>query len=142
MVRALAVIFGLVLVAFGILGFFPEFTPEGHLFGIFHVNTIHNLIHLITGVIAIICAGAGYVASRNFFRIFGVIYGIIAILGFYYGNSPILGFVANNMADTWLHVAIAVISLAIGFCGCGCDPYCHTKHRKDRSDRNDRSDRI
>ena len=58
---------------------------------------------------------AGFEASRTYFRSFGIVYALVAVLGFYYGDQPLLGLIANNSADTWLHVVIAVVSLYLGF---------------------------
>jgi len=44
-----------------------------------------------------------------------VIYGLVAVLGFFYGDAPLLGIVANNAADSVLHVVIAVVALYLGF---------------------------
>jgi hypothetical protein len=75
----------------------------------------HNFVHLATGIVAIIAGVSGEKASRIFFQIFGVIYGLVAVLGFYYGDQPLLGIVANNGADSVLHVVIAVVALYLGF---------------------------
>jgi hypothetical protein len=54
MVRTAAKLFGAVLVLVGILGFVPGITTDdGHLLGIFHVNAIHNIIHLASGAVAL-----------------------------------------------------------------------------------------
>ncbi len=124
--KTIAVIFGLIMLAVGALGFVPQATPEGYLLGIFHINLEHNLVHLLTGAISLICGLTSFNAARTFFQIFGIVYGIVAVLGFYYGNAPIFGILANNMADTWLHVAIAAVSLWLGF-GCCCGP-CDTSY--------------
>ena len=50
-----------------------------------------------------------------FFRIFGIVYGLVATLGLIGGDRPILGIISNNIADVWLHIAIAAVSLLIGF---------------------------
>lgn len=115
MIKTMATIFGIVFLAVGIMGFIPGVTTNGHLLGIFHVNTAHNIVHILSGIAALIAAGMGYHASRNYFRIFGVVYGLVAVLGFVQGEEPVLGILANNMADTWLHVGIALVSLALGF---------------------------
>lgn len=115
MYQTLAIIFGLALAATGALGFVPQAFKDGLLLGYFAVNLHHNLIHLATGVIALLCGLNSASASRVFFQVFGVIYAIVAALGFYYGDSPIFGLVANNFADTILHVGIAIVSLLIGF---------------------------
>ena len=48
-------------------------------------------------------------------KIFGVVYGLVAVLGFVVGDGLLLGLNSNNMADTWLHVVISIVSLIIGF---------------------------
>jgi hypothetical protein len=53
--------------------------------------------------------------ARVYFRVFGVVYALVAVLGFYAGNGMLLGLISNNAADTWLHVAIAVVALVLGF---------------------------
>ena len=115
MLKKFAVFFGVTFIAIGILGFVPAATPHGHLLGIFHVNTFHNLVHILTGLVAVIAGASSERGARLFFRIFGLIYGLVAVLGFIYGDRPILGILANNMPDVWLHVGIAAVSLLLGF---------------------------
>jgi hypothetical protein len=115
MLKTFAIVFGIIMLVIGALGFVPEANPNGLLLGLFHVNFAHNLIHLATGLISLICGFASEYASRQFFKIFGVIYGLVAILGFYYGDRPIFGIIANNIPDAFLHVVIAVIALYLGF---------------------------
>ena len=59
-----AVVMGLpiVFLLIGILGYVPATTPaNGMLLRIFHVNTAHNIVHLASGVVFLLCgiAGAG-----------------------------------------------------------------------------------
>lgn len=122
MLKTIAIIFGLVIFIVGVLGYFPEITPDGMLLGIFHVNNLHNIIHLVTGVIAFFCGLNSTDASRVFFKVFGLIYTLVALLGFYYMNNPIFGLIANNLADAILHLVIGVVALILGF-GC-CSHYC------------------
>ena len=82
MVKSTAVIFGVVFMAIGILGFVPAVAPDGMLLKIFHVNAAYNVVHLDTGIVALLCAMSGAGAARTFFRIFGIVYAIVAILGF------------------------------------------------------------
>ena len=112
--KQIAVMFGIVFVVVGALGWVPAVNPGGKLLGIFDVNPAHNVVHLATGVVAIIVGVMSEKASRVFFQVFGVIYGLVAVLGFYYGDAPLLGIVANNAADSALHVVIAVIALYLG----------------------------
>jgi hypothetical protein len=112
----MAVLFGVVFLVVGILGFVPAVTKDQMLLGIFHVNTAHNCVHLLSGVIALICGTMGVGASRTYFKLFGLVYAAVAVLGFLNpGDTMLLGLISNNTADTWLHVAIATVSLLLGF---------------------------
>ncbi|HEX8012596.1 MAG TPA: DUF4383 domain-containing protein [Casimicrobiaceae bacterium] len=113
--KQIAVIFGIVFVAVAVLGWVPAVSPGGKLLGIFEVNAAHNVVHLATGVLAIIVGVYDEKASRVFFQVFGVIYALVAVLGFFSGEQPLLGIVANNTADSVLHVVIAVVALYLGF---------------------------
>jgi uncharacterized protein DUF4383 len=116
MVRAAAILFGLLFLLIGIVGFVPAMTPaNGMLLGIFRVNTAHNVVHLASGIVFLLCGIAGAGPSQTFFRIFGIIYGVVALLGFFYDDNALLGIVANNTADTWLYVVLAVVMLFFGF---------------------------
>lgn len=112
MIRFIAVLFGIGFIFAGVAGFLPSFTPNGLLFGIFEVNSMHNIVHLVSGVIAIMAATSHYF-SRLFFQVFGVIYSIVAILGFARGGD--LFIMHANMADNFLHLGIGVIALLLGF---------------------------
>jgi hypothetical protein len=119
MAKTLALLFGVVFLLIGILGFVPALAPNEMLLNIFHVNAAHNVVHLLTGVVALLAGMAGVGAAKIFFKIFGVIYGLVAVLGFVVGDGLLLGLISNNMAVTWLHVVIAVVSLIIGFAPSG-----------------------
>ena len=110
-----ATVFGVLFLVIGILGFVPDLAPEGMLFGIFHVNFAHNVVHLLSGSVALLCGLKSDHASRLYFRIFGVVYGIVAVLGFVQGEGALLGLISNNLPDAWLHAVISVTSLALGF---------------------------
>ena len=116
MAKTMAVLFGVVFLVIGILGFIPAVTKDEMLLGIFHVNTAHNAVHLLSGVVALLCGMTGVGAARMYFKLFGLVYAAVAVLGFLNpGDVKLLGLISNNMADTWLHVAIAAVSLIIGF---------------------------
>lgn len=85
------------------------------LLGIFHVNAAHSVVHIVSGAIFLFASMSGASAARLWFQIFGVIYAIVAVLGFMTPNGMLLGFMSNNPAVTWLHVVLAVVMLAIGF---------------------------
>jgi hypothetical protein len=119
MVKTAAFLFGVVFLVVGILGFVPAATPEVNgmpmLLGIFHVNTAHNFVHLASGVVFLLCGMAGAGASRTFFKIFGLVYALVAVLGFLKPDGPVLWVISNNMNDVWLHVVLAAAMLFLGF---------------------------
>jgi hypothetical protein len=111
-VDMLAKLFGVVFVLIGVLGFVPGITSDGILLGILEVDALHNSIHLLTGVVALIASMHGM--SRIFFKVFGAVYALVAVLGFMMGGS-ILDLIHTNMADNLLHAVIAVVALYAGF---------------------------
>src|SRR3954468_15278709 len=120
MLKTAAIIFGLFFIVAGIGGFIPALAPShgdagNMLFGIFMVGPVHNIIHLASGAAALFCAFAGAGAARKYFQIFGVVYLLVALLGFVYGNSRMMGMVEHNMNDIWLHIVIAAAALYLGF---------------------------
>jgi len=118
MAKKLATWFGVVFLLIGVLGFVPGITNDEMLLGIFHVDTIHNIIHIIFGLLAFWMSMSGEMGAKNYFKVVGIVYGLIAVLGFFQGDSDmLLGIFNNNMADTWLHVVLALIALYVGFSG-------------------------
>jgi Domain of unknown function (DUF4383) len=115
MAKTLGMLFGIVFLAIGILGFVPGITKDEMLLGIFHVNAVHSVVHIVSGAIFLFASMAGAGAARLWFQLFGVIYAIVAVLGFMNGDKPILGLISSSTNNTWLHVVLAVVMLAIGF---------------------------
>lgn len=114
MLKKLATVFGVAFIAIGVLGFVPGITnDEGLLLGIFEVNALHNIIHLLSGVAALIGASSDQYA-KLYFQVFGVVYAVVTLAGFVQGDT-VLGLIPVNMADNLLHLTIAVAALYIGF---------------------------
>jgi len=111
MVQTLAWVFGIVLTLVGVLGFVPGVTTDGMLLGIFMVGGLHSVIHIVSGLAALAAAWGVY-SSRLYFQVFGVVYGVVTVLGFVTGGAILF---ETNMADNLLHLAIAAAALYIGF---------------------------
>ncbi len=109
LVKPLTWILGLVLLLVGIIGFFMP-SP---LFGLFDVDTTHNVVHILSGVVGLWAASTGYQYSRLFLMVFGLVYGLVAVLGFMSGS--VLGLFMVNMNDNYLHAAIAAVCLVTAF---------------------------
>jgi hypothetical protein len=103
-----------VLMVIGILGFIPGIVNQAsYLFGIISVNTIFNLIYIISGMAAWFSAET-YTASKIFFKIVGPIFLILAILGMI-GHGTLLNIFPNNIGDTILHIVFAFYALLYGY---------------------------
>lgn len=105
---------GVILVIIGVLGLLGGIGGIFGQNGIFVTNTGHDLVHLITGLILIIVAAKSESSIAMILKIFGVIYILVALLGFV-TNSPLLGFIAVNSAGNILHLIIGIITLWAGF---------------------------
>jgi len=113
-----ALLVGLALLAGGVLGFFysasfaiGEAIEREAVLGILDVNAWHNLVHITTGALALAVAGS-YSTSRAFALAFGVVYLLVAMIGFAVGDGEaIVGLVPVNTEDNVFHVLIAVSGL-------------------------------
>ena len=115
MIRSLALFFAAAFVLGGTLGFVPGVTQNGLYFGIFVVNTAHNVMHIASGVIFIIASALGAGAARSWFQAFGIFYAAMAAMGFAVGDGMICGLISNNRYDSWGHAGLALAMLLIGF---------------------------
>ena len=59
MAKTFGMLFGIVFLAVGILGFVPGVTKDEMLLGIFHVNTVHSVVHIVSGAIFLFASMAG-----------------------------------------------------------------------------------
>ena len=112
---------GIVLIAVGVLGFIiggagAEFSTGPGVSGeeliVFEVNAWHNIVHLATGAFLVFMAASARSAITGAL-VFGVVYVVVTIWGFIDGND-ILTIVPINTADNFLHLALALVALAIG----------------------------
>jgi hypothetical protein len=121
-----AFVFGAVFLIVGIAGFIPGLTMDmgsmsmaGHgsmalLLGAFQVSVLHNIVHLLFGVVGLLLArSAG--GARAYLLYGGIIYFILFIYGlFTAGMADPANFVPLNGADNVLHLVLAVAMVALG----------------------------
>ena len=114
MARTFALVLGVVMLLVGILGYVLN-PAGGLLLGVFAVDSVHNAIHLLTGIAAVAAAFMGW--ARLFCQVFGVVYLLVGVLGLVATDSSgmLLGILHNNMADTILHLAIGGAAAFVGF---------------------------
>jgi len=119
--QAYALVFGIVLVAVGILGFFYESSfstgddiPAEGLLGIFDVNGWHNVVHIASGLVGLALSGS-WSSARLYALGFGAVYTVVAIWGFVIGDGEvILDLIPVNTEDNVLHALIAAAGLGAG----------------------------
>ncbi len=119
MFKKLAILFGVVFLLVGVLGFIPALSPthsDGmrYLLGLFMVGGIHNAIHLLSGAAAVLGGLKSEKYAKLYFQVFGSVYALVTIVGFIQKDT-VLGIFHINTADNFLHLALAVVILAIGF---------------------------
>lgn len=104
--------FAAAFIGAGLLGFIPN--PLVAQDGLFAVNTLHNLVHVITG--AAFLLGVFVLGKpQPTLRVIGGLYVAVAALGFLTSGDMLLGLIHINEADRWLHVGLAGAILAAGF---------------------------
>jgi hypothetical protein len=82
MAKTIAKIMGVVFILVGIVGFLAP-----GLLGL-HLSLAHNLVHLISGALALYFGFAGTLSgARLFCIIFGVVYGLLGVAGFLLGHD-------------------------------------------------------
>lgn len=116
-----ALLFGVLLVAAGVAGFFynasfstGDAVERDAVLGVLDVNGWHNLVHIASGVIGLALAGS-WAGARTYAIGFGAIYIVVAIAGFAYGDGDaIISLIPINTEDNLLHVLIGVAGIAAG----------------------------
>ena len=118
MVKRVALVFGIVFLLFGVLGLLQAGGREmgadpapALLLGLFPVNLLHNIVHLVFGIWGI-AASRSFAGAKSFAQIGGVIYIVLTVLGFIAPTT--FGFIPIGGHNIWLH---AVLGLALAFFG-------------------------
>jgi hypothetical protein len=110
MAKKLAILFGIVFVLVGLLGFIPN--PIVGSSGYFLTDAIHNIVHILVGVVLLLASGKGGRASATALKVFGVIYLVLFLDGL--AQTNLLGFIKANQADTYLHLVLGIVLLIAG----------------------------
>jgi hypothetical protein len=114
MINNYAKVMGVILLVVGILGFIPGITRHGMLFGIFMVDALHNIVHLISGAVFLaVGLSENWDSAKKVTLLFAAIYGLVTLMGFISPNHVVLG-MPMNMADNVLHLAITASALLFG----------------------------
>src|SRR5207248_6157171 len=116
MAKTIATILGVVFILVGIVGFIS------HDFLGTHLTMAHNLVHIVSGALALYFGLAGSLsAARLFCIIFGIVYGLLGLAGFALGwGKPdnmlaIDDLLMLGTADHVIHILLGIVFLVGGF---------------------------
>jgi hypothetical protein len=116
------------LVAFlviGVLGFVPGITTNfgdmtfaGHhsdsmLLGLFQVSVLHNIVHLLLGLVGLALARTAN-GAYTYLIGGGIVYLVLWIYGLLIDSDSGANFVPLNTADNWLHLLLGVGMIFLG----------------------------
>jgi hypothetical protein len=126
LIRKAALAVGVVFLVVGVAGFIPGITSDydmlefaGHesqamLLGIFQVSMLHNLVHLIFGVVGVALSRTA-AQARTYLIGGGVVYLVLWVYGLLvHGDESAANFVPLNNADNWLHLVLGLGMIALG----------------------------
>ena len=110
MAKTIASLVGVVFILVGIVGFL-----QPHLLGA-HLGTVHNVIHLVSGAVSLYFGTKGTLGqARTFCIVFGLVYGLLGVVGFVVGELSLPGPLMLGKIDHCIHVLIALLYLIGGF---------------------------
>lgn len=125
-IQTFARIYGIVFLIVGIGGFIPGVTqPHDHPgltveaasgmeLGLFPVNALHNIVHILFGAWGLFAA-RNFGAARTYARVVAIAYALLTILGLIPATNTTFGLVPIYGHDVWLHAVLAIIAGYFGF---------------------------
>jgi Domain of unknown function (DUF4383) len=127
--RGVSLIYAVLFLAGGIAGFVPALTspipPDappltmdhgyGLALGLLPVNTLHNIVHLLFGILGLAAYAGAMLTSRGYLQIVAVAYGLLIILGLIPATSTTFGLIPIYGNDVWFHALLAVPAAYFGF---------------------------
>jgi arginine exporter protein ArgO len=124
-VQTVAIVVGIVFLLVGVLGFIPGITTGydtmgfagmgsmAMLLGLFQVSILHNIVHLLFGIVGLLSARTAR-GAKLYLIIGGIVYGVLWLYGLVIDNASSANFVPLNTADNWLHFVLAVGMILLG----------------------------
>ena len=125
-VNAAALLVGAAFLAVGVLGFIPGITSHygqlefsGHtsdakLLGLFEVSILHNIVHILFGLVGLAAGRSTSLSAQRFLLGGGVVYLLLWVYGLSVGREDKANFVPVNDADNWLHLALGAGMIVLG----------------------------
>ena len=118
-VQRVAQVFGIVFLLIAVLGFVQtggdmtaDMETAPRLFGLFAVNALHNGVHLLFGIWGLL-ASRSWDAAKSYCQIAGVVYIVLAVMGFVVPET--FGLIPIGGNDIWLHTVLGLALAYFGF---------------------------
>ena len=124
-IQLAALVVGVVFLLVGVLGFIPGITTNFNtlgfagpgsnalLLGLFQVSVLHNLVHLLFGVLGLVLARTASQA-RGYLIGGGIVYLVLFLYGLLVPHNSPANFVPMNGADHVLHLILGVGMILLG----------------------------
>lgn len=119
MVKRIAMLFGIVFIVVGILGLVApggmqmgDVNNPAKFLGLFPINLLHNVVHLLFGVWGL-AAARSFRGAVTYAKVGGVIYLLLAVLGVVAPTT--FGFIPIGGNDIWLHCLLGIVLAGVGF---------------------------
>lgn len=116
--RTASIIWGIVFLAVGLLGFVDNPIIADSHDATFHADSTHSMVHIISGVLFLLVAFASPANAALFLKIFGIVYLVLGIWGMATigsdGMTTLLGFLNVNGKDNYLHIILGVLIFLSG----------------------------
>jgi hypothetical protein len=122
--RLFAIFLGIVYVIYGVYGFFLTSdtgfaaTSGPKVIDLFETNPLHNVVHLVIGVLLLTAGLVGVRVAKVTNTTLGALFLLVGVVGLLLssGDNP-LNILALNGADNILNFATAVVLLCVGIGG-------------------------
>lgn len=110
MAKMWAMIIGIVFIVIGVIGYIPGGLGIVGPTGFFTTNHLHDIIHLLSGLVILLVALASPASSSAVLKVFGYVYLLVTLLGFV-AFSFMQSIILLNGADNYLHLILIIVIL-------------------------------
>ncbi|HEY8591979.1 MAG TPA: DUF4383 domain-containing protein [Sphingomicrobium sp.] len=126
--RKFALVWGIIFLIIGAGGFIPGLmhppamddpdiamrTMYGRELGLFPVNLLHSIVHLLFGLWGVL-AYRSWDAAKTYAKVTAVVYAVFVVMGLIPGLDTTFGLVPLFSHDVWLHIILAAGAAYFGF---------------------------
>jgi hypothetical protein len=116
--KTAAIFWGIIFIAVGLLGYVSNPIIADSDTALFHADSVHNLVHIVSGVLFLLFGFAMPASAKGFLMVFGIIYLLLGVWGLVSfgttGMGKLMGFLHVNGADNFLHIGLGLVIFLTG----------------------------